>query len=221
MKKIVLVMITLLAQLAGMAQNEVGTLTLTPKIGMNLSTMTQADIYYMNGQKAKPKTRHGLVAGAEVEYQALPDVALSAGLLYSQQGCRYENMEQIFQNYKLNLDYLSIPLMVNYRLWPGGLCVMAGVQPSFAVNRQINFEEYYQEQDANGHITASGYRSMTQHDHLMYRAFDFSFPLSIYCDLGHLRIECRYIFSPFDATKMDLHEKNRLWQITLGYRFEL
>lgn len=59
------------------AQNAVGSWSLQPKAGINLATMTNDD---------DAKIRVGLVAGAELAYQASPLLSISAGALYSEQG---------------------------------------------------------------------------------------------------------------------------------------
>ena len=215
MKKIVLTIAAMLMQLGAMAQTEAGRWSIIPKIGVNFSTMTQADLYYEDMKKDEPTTRRGITVGAEAEYRRGP-LALSAGLIYSQQGCKYEDMEGVFKNQELRLDYLSVPLMAHFYVAPG-LAIKAGIQPGFAVRKNKKGEEFIIEYRADGQW--SGYRPFSYSG--LYRSFDYTIPIGVSYDLDQLRIECRYNFSPHDATKYDLNEKNRFWQVTLGYRFEL
>ena len=217
MKKIVLTITAFLASLAGMAQSETGTWSIIPKVGLNISTMTPADLYYDDMQKATPRHRRGIALGAEAEFRR-GNTALSAGLLYSRQGCNYDDMEGVFRNKETRLDYLNIPLMAHFYLAPG-LAVKAGIQPGFAVSREQRGEVFTIENRADG-TQWTGYQSFS-YGNLLYRAFDYTIPIGVSYDLDQLRIEGRYCFSPHDAAKYGLHEKNRYWQITLGYRFEL
>ena len=63
MKRVMIVATTLLLSVSTNAQNPVGSWSLQPGAGINLATMTNDD---------DAKTRIGLVAGAELEYQASP-----------------------------------------------------------------------------------------------------------------------------------------------------
>ena len=76
MKRVIVAATTLLLSVCTNAQNAVGCWSLQPRVGINLATMTNDD---------DAKTRIGLVAGAELEYQASPLLSVSAGALYSQQ----------------------------------------------------------------------------------------------------------------------------------------
>ena len=95
MKRVMVVATTLLLSVCTNAQNAVGSWGLQPRVGINLATMT-------NDNDAK--TRIGLVAGAELEYQASPLLSVSAGALYSQQGADADIS---------SLDF-AIPLGISY-----------------------------------------------------------------------------------------------------------
>lgn len=64
MKKFLAIASIVLTSISGFAQNEVGTLTVTPKIGINAANMTTFE---------KSGYRVGFAAGAELGYQAIPD----------------------------------------------------------------------------------------------------------------------------------------------------
>lgn len=103
---------------AANAQSEVGSITLQPKVGINLASMTDCD---------DSKMRVGLVAGVEAAYQMSDAFAVSAGLNYSMQGVKGDN------DYTLKADYLNIPILANYYVMPG-LAIKAGVQPGFLMS---------------------------------------------------------------------------------------
>ena len=76
MKKIVLAAVMLLSSVSMFAQHEVGSLTIQPKVGLNVSNVT----------KTHGDTRIGVAAGAEAEYQLGDIYSIAVGLLYSGQG---------------------------------------------------------------------------------------------------------------------------------------
>lgn len=79
MKKLCFVACLLMAAASSFAQRNVGAITIQPKLGLNIASMSNAE-----GADA----RFALAAGAEFEYQATSMVALTAGALYSQQGIK-------------------------------------------------------------------------------------------------------------------------------------
>ena len=103
MKKILLTLTVMLASAATYAQHAVGTVTLQPKVGMNVASLTD-----MKGSDP----RIGLAAGAEVEYQVADIASVSAGVLYSMQGGKCEGEMSFLgfsQSGKLTykLDYIN------------------------------------------------------------------------------------------------------------------
>ena len=189
-------LLCLIAVISGRAQeSEKGTWTLTPKVGLNWAKMTNADIWYVNDKKASTKGKVGLVVGAEAEYRLLSGLGISAGLLYSQQGTRFEDVPEVSEDMKVSLDYLNLPLMAHLYIVPG-LSIEAGVQPGYLIHRNSSLEDYH-------------------------RKFDFGIPVGIAYDISRLRLELRYCFGLYDTTKYDLKERNQTAQLTIGYRFNL
>lgn len=74
MKKLFLALVAMMVSAATFAQNEVGQLTIQPKVGVNIANITDAD---------DTDPRIGLAAGAEFEYGLTDNIGLSAGVLYS------------------------------------------------------------------------------------------------------------------------------------------
>ena len=77
-----MIAVMMVATLTASAQQEPGTWSITPKVGFNLANLA--------GDIDHNSMKFGLVAGAEALYQFTPMVGLSAGLLYSMQGCSLE-----------------------------------------------------------------------------------------------------------------------------------
>lgn len=211
MRKIVLLtMAWLMAATVSMAQNEVGHWTLTPKVGINLATLTDPDIYVSDGWKMEYRNKLGLVIGGEAEYQLNKFIGLSAGLLYSQQGTRQKD-NPAFRDASVKLNYLNVPLTANIYL-ARNVSVRLGLQAGWAVSSGEEGEEF----DGNGHWKHYDEGNME------YRAFDLSLPLGLSWAVGPLQFDARYNLGLTNITKYDLlKQRNRVVQLTVGYRFEL
>lgn len=124
MKKIVLAAVMLLSSVSMFAQHEVGTLTIQPKVGLNVSNVTKT-----NGD-----TRFGVAAGAEAEYQLGDIYSIAVGLLYSGQGNK--QTVDLGPLGKTSVtwapSYVNIPVVANVYVVKN-LAVKLGVQPGFCV----------------------------------------------------------------------------------------
>ena len=109
-----------LSSVGAFAQHAVGTITVQPKVGMNIATLT-------DGEDLDP--RIGLAAGAEFEYQATDMFSITAGALYSMQGAKVDDATW-------KLDYINIPILANVYV-AKGLAVKLGIQPGFNVNSSV------------------------------------------------------------------------------------
>ena len=204
MKKTILVATALLLSVSTNAQNAVGSWSLQPKAGINLATMTNDD---------DAKIRVGLVAGAELVYQATPLLSISAGALYSQQGAKAK-VEGI--DGTLKMDYVNVPILANFHV-AQGLAVKVGIQPGFLINDKV-------EVSGNGVSAEVGLKES-------YRALgidvdipsvDFAIPLGVSYEYSHVVLDARYNFSLTKAISvLGESTKHSVFQITLGYKFAL
>ncbi len=192
MKKILLMAVVMLASVASYAQQAVGTFTLQPKIGMNVASLTKSD-------GADP--RIGLAAGVEAEYQATDIFSISAGLIYSMQGNKYE-VKSVTATQKL--DYINIPILANVYVVKG-LAVKLGIQPAFNVSDKVKF---------------SGSGSSVENEDLDVESFDFSIPVGLSYEYSNVVFDARYNFG---VTKVwdGGDPMNSVFQFTLGYKFAL
>lgn len=192
MKKILLMAVVMLASVASYAQQAVGTFTLQPKIGMNVASLTKSD-------GADP--RIGLAAGVEAEYQATDIFSISAGLIYSMQGNKYE-VKSVTATQKL--DYINIPILANVYVVKG-LAVKLGIQPAFNVSDKVKF---------------SGSGSSVENEDLGAESFDFSIPVGLSYEYSNVVFDARYNFG---VTKVwdGGDPMNSVFQFTLGYKFAL
>lgn len=124
MKKIVLAAVMLLSSVSMFAQNEVGSLTIQPKVGFNVSNVT----------KTHGDTRFGVAAGAEAEYQLGDIYSIAVGLLYSSQGNKQTVDLPVLGKASVTWapSYLNIPVVANVYVVKN-LAVKLGVQPGFCV----------------------------------------------------------------------------------------
>lgn len=191
MKKLILMAVMALATVSSFAQHAVGTFTIQPKVGLNLANVTDGD----------GDIRVGAVAGAEFEYQISDIFSLSAGALYSMQGCKGE-----VEGYDatVKLDYLNIPILANVYV-AKGLAVKLGIQPGFNVTSKASVEK-------------SGTKVTTDLDGI--ESVDFSIPIGLSYEINNFVIDGRYNLGV--SKIMDGSDsKNSVFQFTLGYKFAL
>lgn len=191
MKKLILMAVMALATVSSFAQHAVGTFTIQPKVGLNLANVTDGD----------GDIRVGAVAGAEFEYQVSDIFSLSAGALYSMQGCKGE-----VEGYDatVKLDYLNIPILANVYV-AKGLAVKLGIQPGFNVTSKASVEK-------------SGTKVTTDLDGI--ESVDFSIPIGLSYEINNFVIDGRYNLGV--SKIMDGSDsKNSVFQLTLGYKFAL
>lgn len=109
-------------------------ITFGVKAGFNASTLSKAD-QYDNDQKLKP----GFNAGVFVNIPVAQKFSVQPELLFNQLGSKTEEREDYYINadryrrvadYKKSLNYLSIPVMVQYNILPQ-LYVEAGPEFGF------------------------------------------------------------------------------------------
>lgn len=203
MKKIIFMAAMLLSSVATFAQHEVGSITIQPKIGMNIADLTDVD---------DSDVRIGLAVGAEAEYQATDLFSVSAGVLYSMQGCKGS---EDGVKATIKLDYINIPILANVYVTKG-LAVKLGIQPGFNIN-------------AKGKVEANG--ASVEADLDGVKTLDFSIPVGVSYEYQNFVLDARYNFG---LTKIasnisiggqeitnDIDSKNSVFQITLGYKFSL
>lgn len=224
MKKLFALVALCVATVGASAQSEVGTFSLQPKIGFNVSFLTNVWKTKLSVPLGEPMTgdrdvKAGFVAGVEAEYQITPVISVAAGLLYSIQGTRWEDLETIGEGYRsmskdhmFDLSYLNIPIVANFYV-AKGFALKAGVQPGFLLDSKKK-ETYYDAQ--NREVKASD-------DIEGIKKFDLSIPLGASYEFNNVVIDARYNLG---LTKVcsgdeDKASKNSVIQVTVGYKFAL
>ena len=191
MKKIMLVAALMLSSVATFAQHAVGSFNLQPKVGVSIANVTEF-------KGTDPRV--GIVAGLEGEYQATDIFSVSAGVLYSMQGAKGNWGDLI--NATNRLDYINVPIMANVYVVKG-LAVKLGVQPGFNVSNKIS---------ANNRATV---------DNLVKaQSVDVAIPVGVSYEYNNFQLDARYnwgLTKVYEGSKV----KNSVFQITLGYKFDL
>lgn len=200
MKKVFLAASILIYSLATYAQHEVGTLTVQPKVGLNVANLT-------GGDNADP--RLGLVLGAEFEYQITRLFSLSAGALYSMQGAKGDDTSTGTKvNVTMKLDYINIPILANIYVTKG-LAVKFGIQPGFNVSSKAKASQ--------GSTSISMSLSDFGFD---VNSFDFSIPVGLSYEFNNFVIDGRYNIGVLKIVDGG-DAKNSVFQFTVGYKFKL
>lgn len=192
MKKILIVASLILAFATAKAQSEVGGFSVRPMVGMNIGMMTNAD---------DSDPRIGFVVGTELEYQATNLLGLSAGLLYSQQGCKVDD------NGTLKLDYINIPLLANVYV-AKGFAVKLGLQPGFLINDKAKVSD-------SGVSVETGLGDLSKN-------FVLSVPVGISYEFSNIQLDARYNWGVTHALSAEGESSNSsAFMITVGYKFNL
>ncbi|MFC2313179.1 porin family protein [Prevotella denticola] len=194
MKKVLVVAALMFSSVATFAQHAVGSFNLQPKVGVSIANLTDNN---------SSDARVGLVAGVEGEYQASDIFSVSAGVLYSMQGAKFDAFGAKSTE---KLDYINVPIMANVYVVKG-LAVKLGVQPGFKVNDKLDLR-----------MPVLGGALVD----LKAKSVDFSIPVGISYEYNNFQVDARYnwgLTKVFDVDKLD--QKNSVFQITLGYKFDL
>ncbi|MCF2564631.1 PorT family protein [Prevotella brevis] len=193
MKKLFLAVVAMMVSATTFAQNEVGQLTIQPKVGVNIANITDAD-------DADP--RIGLAAGAEFEYGLTDNIGLSAGVLYSMQGVKTTIIDD---DCTWKLDFLNVPILANFYV-AKGFAVKLGVQPGFKLSSKAKFKG------------SGGSKEVEVEDGV--KSVDLSIPVGLSYQYQNIVFDARYNWG---VTKIvdDVDSKHSVFQITVGYKFSL
>ena len=212
MKKMMMMLVMATVALTASAQNEVGQLTLQPKVGVNLANLTDTKI---NDESGKMKA--GLVLGVEAEYGLTEKFSVAAGLLYSMQGCDFGEYKVStggttlggWDKNQRNLAYLNIPIVANF-YFAKGWAIKAGVQPGFLLSAKYKVDGIGAQESFNEDVKDG------------LKSFDLYIPLGISYEYEKAVFDLRYNLGVTKVNKDgDNSSKNGVIQFTVGYKFAL
>lgn len=220
MKKMMMIAAMMIAAMNANAQNEVGQVTLQPKVGMNISKITGSDM----------KTKAGLTAGFEAEYGVAENFGITAGLLYSMQGAKRDfkgvaDGVNYSSTFKLNIDYINIPVLAQYYVVKG-LAVKAGVQFGFVVRNKAKLDgsavgiSIKDDWSVNEFLDYCKQLGPGIPNDAKLNKFDFSIPVGLSYEYESFVLDARYNIGTSKVIKGD-SGKNGVFQLTIGYKFAL
>ena len=198
MKKIlVMVVAAMMAIVNAKAQHSDGDITIQPRVGVTLSTLTNT---------TDSKMKLNLAYGVEIEHYMTDQFGVAAGVLFTNQGMKYGESNNTFNNY-----YLAVPITANYYVLPG-LALKAGVQPAFRVKTNMKVDGQTYNFDKVMEI-------LFNDDEVKMNKFDLSIPVGLSYEYNGLTLDARYNFG---VTKLfsgvDDANRNQVIVITLGYK---
>ena len=203
MKKLLLTLAVLTASMAAMAQHREGDFLVQPKVGLNISTLSDAD-----------KTIGDANFGIEAEYMATDLFSVSGGIMVSNQGGKYD--DDLYGSYTVDLDYANVPIMANLYVLPG-LAIKAGAQLGFRMKAKVKLDNTTFDMD-EFYARSVG---LGLGDELKVNKFDLSIPVGISYEYKNAVIEARYAWGLSKIMNYGDPFYNRVIQLTLGYKFSM
>ena len=194
MKKLMMIAAMMIAAVSANAQNEVGQITLQPKVGINIANLTGS------GNKAKV----GVVAGVEAEYGISENFGLAFGALYSMEGCKLKTTG-MDKSLSVNLDYINIPILAQFYA-AKGFAIKAGIQPAFNVRHKASYD------GESADLKDAGIET---------KSFNFSIPVGLSYEYQSFVLDARYNIGVTKLFKDADQGRNSTFSITLGYKFAL
>ena len=205
MKRLIISLAILLPALTAMAQHEEGDFMVQPKVGLNIATLSDAN-----------KSITDLHFGLEAEYMMSDNLSMSVGAILSNQGAKYDYLDENGRNmYKVDLDYVHVPILANYYVLPG-LAVKAGVQPGFKMRAKAKLDDATADLD-----------DLYKLDHLLtgedvkVSTFDLSIPVGVSYEYSNFVLDARYNWGLIKVLNVGDAFYNRCFMLSLGYKFAL
>lgn len=227
MKRIITLAFLSAISLASFAQSKAGTWSVIPHVGVSIASLTHQsggiEVGDNQSQELKPQARPGFTGGVDVMYQASDNVGLSIGLSYVQAGCKYKDVDDngvTWHDHYDRMDYISVPLVAHSYIAPG-LSINVGVAPSFLIygNYHAGMQTY--DVDTDGHRTNVKEAEIDQDIKKGLRNFTLSIPVGISYEYENVVLDARYNVGVLNAYKYGLTARNKVFEVSVGYKFDL
>ncbi len=213
----------------GWAQVETGTFSVIPRVGLNLSTISDESLTNDVGTM-KSKYKAGAMAGVDLEYRISEPLAASVGAYYSREGCNYKDnvldhpvpgTYNVLSRSYFTIDYLKIPVMARWYV-TDKFSVGTGVQAGIGLwNRthtesqevKVNNGSYtYSTDIEKANVKGNGLRNVL-----------WSVPVSVAVEYERVILDLRYSIPlskvyQSDGKHPDGDERLQCWSISVGYR---
>lgn len=231
-KYFVMAVIALCISSSMKGQEQVGTFSFIPKIGVSIANVSGDELFYFDSsmESVKGKYNARFVGGVEAEYQMLPTTSVSLGVAYVQQGCRFPDFEmgdldgvsEGLSKVRNKLDYIQCPLTVNQYL-AEGLALKAGVQLGFLLNSNFSYSSTPIKHLPNGTKEYGDTEKIEADQKSVRRSMDISIPIGLSYEYLNVVLDARYHFGLSRLYKDDSwpKEKNKFFTFTVGYKFKL
>ncbi len=202
MKKLFLLMAMMVTTIAVQAQHEEGDITIQPRVGISYSNITDGNKWKLN-----------IAYGVEFEYYLAEQFSLAGGVLFTNQGCKYDvysdDNKVTDETIKLNLYYGTLPITANYYILPG-LALKAGIQPAFRV--KANVVQGSEKLDFDKMVAAF------YGNDVKMNKFDLSIPVGLSYEFKGITLDARYNFGLTKLTSDGDNLYNKVFVVTLGYK---
>lgn len=156
--------------------------------------------------EVEPVWRTGLTAGAFATFAAGGNLELQAEVLLTQKGTKFDFFG--FEE-KIDLTYLDIPVLAQYRMQRGGTAFHVGAGPSFSFKLAEKQSEDGEELDIPDEA----------------KRFDFGFAFGGGVTFNRFVVDVRYTLGLLDIADDEVigvdgvSAKTRAFAITVGYKF--
>ena len=234
MKKFFMMAALMVVVVSANAQFEPGTFSIQPKLGANISWLSNTpnmplgefDNKYIELDKSPIA---GALVGVEAEYQLANMFSLAAGLNFSMQGSGWSDFDEKISDVKIeikdnkmNLGYINVPVVANVYLFKG-FAIKAGVQVGFLVRANYEVTATYRDDKASQNLSTKLDQSIKDE----CKKVDLSIPIGVSYQVPTIPIviDARYnlgltkVIKESEEGYKDL--KNNVIQLTVGYKFAL
>lgn len=227
MKRIITLAFLSAISLASFAQSKAGTWSVIPHVGVSIASLTHQsggiEVGDNQSQELKPQARPGFTGGVDVMYQASDNVGLSLGLSYVQAGCKYKDVDDngvTWHDHYDRMDYISVPLVAHSYIAPG-LSINVGVAPSFLIYGKYHAGMQTYDLDTDGHRTNVQEGVIDIDTKKGLRKFTLSIPVGISYEYENVVLDARYNVGVLNAYKYGLTARNKVFEVSVGYKFDL
>lgn len=227
MKRIITLAFLSAISLASFAQSKAGTWSVIPHVGVSIASLTHQsggiEVGDNQSQELKPQARPGFTGGVDVMYQASDIVGLSIGLSYVQAGCKYKDVDDngvTWHDHYDRMDYISVPLVAHSYIAPG-LSINVGVAPSFLIYGKYHAGMLSYDLDTDGHRTNVQEGVIDIDTKKGLRNFTLSIPVGISYEYENVVLDARYNVGMLNVYKHGLTARNKVFEVSVGYKFDL
>lgn len=234
MKKLFMIAAMMVAAVSANAQFEPGTFSIQPKIGGNISWLSNTPNLPLGDVddreiELKKSPIVGALIGAEAEYQLTNMFSLAAGLNFAMQGSGWKDYDEKIgdvkyeiKDTKLNLYYINVPVVANVYLFKG-FAVKAGVQVGFLVKANRELSATVKDENNDWNMSTKYDESFTSE----CKKVDVAIPMGVSYQVPTIPIviDARYNLGLTKVNKESEEGykdfKNNVIQLTVGYKFAL